>query len=79
LNVNVSNRSGAVMNDQLGKFVCGEPVALQQAIVAAHRTVMAVLAAVAGHFDNPAHEDAASEHFISNHPCLLVQEWSRSI
>jgi hypothetical protein len=40
---------------------------------------MAVLAAEAGNLDDPANENAASEHVIAHPPCLLMQRQSRSI
>jgi hypothetical protein len=79
LNVNVGDRRRPVMNDQLGQFIRREPVARQHAVVTAHRTVMAVLAAVAGNLDDAANKNAASEDFIAQPPRLLLQRRSRSI
>jgi hypothetical protein len=75
LDVNVCNCCGSLVNNQLRKFVRGQSVALQGAVVAAHRAITAIFAAVARYLDDTAHKDPSSKHFITQRPGLLVRGW----
>ena len=73
LNVDVRDGGGPMVDEQLENLIGGEAETIKRVVIAAHRAIVAVLAAIARNFDDTAHEDPATEDGIPQFSRRLME------
>src|SRR5207253_1779303 len=64
LNVDIGDRCGAMMDNQVGELIGGETITVERMIITTHCAVVTILTAVVGYLDDAAHEDAAAKYCV---------------